>query len=332
MIPAIQKFVRAADAAVARAYLALRREQNALMPFLFHSLFRNEREMALNVVEPLERTTVAQFRQFVEYYLEHGYRFVSPADLLGGLAPDGKYALITFDDGYFNNTLARPVLEEFKVPALFFISTNHVLENKCFWWDVLYRQRTAQGASRRQIYHETVALKGLRTDQIEAELTARFGPAALTPRGDVDRPFSPVELREFAECPYVHLGNHTANHAILTNYTPDQVREQVQTAQAHLQAMTGQLPTAIAYPNGAYNPQVVQICREIGLTIGVTVRPHKTALPLDANSRGLMRIGRFCPNGDAPIITQCRTYRSDLQLYGAFRAGYLRLLRGHAAQ
>jgi len=53
MIPVIQKFVRAADAAVARAYLALRREQNALMPFLFHSLFRNEREMALNVVEPL---------------------------------------------------------------------------------------------------------------------------------------------------------------------------------------------------------------------------------------------------------------------------------------
>ncbi len=332
MIPVIQKFVRAADAAVARAYLALRREQNALMPFLFHSLFRNEREMALNVVEPLERTTVSQFRQFVEYYLEHGYRFVSPADLLAGLASDGKYALITFDDGYFNNTLARPVLEEFKVPALFFISTNHVLENKCFWWDVLYRERTAQGASRRQIYRETVALKSLRTDQIEAELTARFGPAALAPRGDVDRPFSPTELRAFADCPYVHFGNHTANHAILTNYPPEQVREQVQSAQTHLQAMTGQLPTAIAYPNGAHNQQVVQICREVGLKIGVTVRPHKTALPLDGRSSGLLRIGRFCPNGDAPIVTQCRTYRSDLQLYGAFRAGYLRLLRGHAAQ
>src|SRR6266700_656674 len=130
MIATIQKFVRTADAAVARAYLALRREQNALMPFLFHSLFRDQREMALNVVEPLERTTVAHFRQFVEYYLEHGYRFVSPADLLRGLAPDGKYALITFDDGYFNNTLALPVLKEFRVPAVFFISTNHVQQNK----------------------------------------------------------------------------------------------------------------------------------------------------------------------------------------------------------
>jgi peptidoglycan/xylan/chitin deacetylase (PgdA/CDA1 family) len=333
MIAALQNLVRAADAAVARAYLSVRREQNALMPFLFHSLFRDQREMDLNVVEPLERTTVAHFRQFIEYYLEHGYRFVGPADLLKGLAPDGKYVMITFDDGYFNNTLARPVLEEFKVPALFFISTNHVLQNKCYWWDVFYRERTAQGATRRQIYGETLALKGLRTERIEAQLVERFGANALTPRGDVDRPFTPSELRDFAASPYVHLGNHTANHAILTNYAPDEVRQQVQTAQTALQQMTGVLPTTIAYPNGAHNAQIVEICREIGLKMGVTVRPHKTRLPLA--SRGgtdLMRLGRFCPNGDDPIVTQCRTYRSDLQLYGALRSGYLRLLRGQVAQ
>jgi peptidoglycan/xylan/chitin deacetylase (PgdA/CDA1 family) len=332
MIAALQKLVRAADAAVARAYLSLRREQNALMPFLFHSLFRDQREMGLNVVEPLERTTVAHFRQFIEYYLEHGYRFVSPADLLRGLAPDGKYAMITFDDGYFNNTLARPVLEEFKVPALFFISTNHVLQNKCYWWDVYYRERTAQGATRRQIYGETVALKWLRTERIEEQLVERFGKNALTPRGDVDRPFTPSELRDFAASPFVHLGNHTANHAILTNYTAEEVRQQVQSAQTALQQITGIVPSTIAYPNGAHNAQIVEICREIGLKMGVTVRPHKTRLPLASRGTDLMRIGRFCPNGDDPIVTQCRTYRSDLQFYGALRSGYLRLLRGQVAQ
>jgi peptidoglycan/xylan/chitin deacetylase (PgdA/CDA1 family) len=332
MIATIQKLVRSADAAVARAYLAMRREQNALMPFLFHSLFRNQREMDLNVVEPLERTTVAQFRQFVEYYLEHGYRFVSPAEVLEGLSPSGKYALITFDDGYYNNTLARAVLEEFQVPAVFFISTNHVRQNKCFWWDVFFRERLAQGATRRQIYRETVGLKGMRTEEIEAMLVERFGAGALTPRGDVDRPFTPPELREFAACPYVHLGNHTANHAILTNYTPEEVREQVAGAQKALAEMTGVTPTAIAYPNGAHDPRIVEICREVGLRLGVTVRPHKTTLPIKAGWEGMLRIGRFCPNGDAPMVSQCRTYRSDLQLSGAFRAGYLRLLRGQSAQ
>lgn len=332
MIAAIQKFVRATDAAVARAYLAVRAERNALMPFLFHSLFRDEGEIARNVVEPLERTTVAQFREFVAYYLEHGYRFVSPEDLLATLDPARRYALITFDDGYYNNVLVRPILEEFKVPALFFISTNHVRQNKCYWWDVFYRERLAQGATRQQIYRETVALKHLRTEQIEAQLVDRFGANALAPRGDIDRPFAPEELREFAKCPYVHLGNHTADHAILTNYTPQQVREQITGAQQALMAMTGRTPVAIAYPNGAHDARIVEISRELGLKVGVTVRPHKTLLPLNSRACDLMRIGRFCPTGDAPMATQCRTYRSDLQLYGAFRAGYLRLMRGQIAQ
>ena len=88
MVHAIQKIVRTTDAAVARVYLSLFREQNALITFLFHSLFRDEREIALNRVDPLQRTTVAKFRQFIEYYLRHGYRFVTPADLLAGLRPD----------------------------------------------------------------------------------------------------------------------------------------------------------------------------------------------------------------------------------------------------
>lgn len=332
MISAIQNFVRATDAAIARAYLKLFKERNALMPFLFHSLFRTEAEMELNVVEPLERTTVAQFRQFIEYYLECGYRFVGPNDLLQGLSADGKYAMITFDDGYYNNHLALPVLEELKVPALFFISTDHVLKNKCFWWDVLYRERHAMGASRGQIYKETVAIKGKRTDEIEAELIARFGPVALNPRGDIDRPFTPGELRQFAASPYVHLGNHTADHAILTNYTIDQVRQQLLGAQQSLREMTGVDPIAIAYPNGAHNEEIVRAAREIGLKIGFTVRPRKSAVPIDPVSSDLYRLGRFCPNGAASILTQCRTYRSDLQLYGAFRSGYLRFLRGQVAQ
>jgi peptidoglycan/xylan/chitin deacetylase (PgdA/CDA1 family) len=332
MISTLQNLVRSADAAIARVYLRLFHERNALMPFLFHSLFRDKKEMALNAIEPLERTTVAQFRQFVEYYLNHGYRFVSPADLLKGLSPDGKYAMITFDDGYFNNTLALSVLEEFQVPALFFISTNHVKQNKCFWWDVIYRERIAQGASRRQIYHETVALKSLPTEEIEKQLLARFGPDALKPRCDVDRPFTPAELRQFAASRFVHIGNHTANHAILTNYSTEQIRHQIQTAQDDLREMTGLTPTAIAYPNGAHNAQIVEICREIGLKLGVTVRPQKSRLPLSPRSSDLLRIGRFCPNGDDSIVTQCRTYRSDLQLYGKFRSGYLRLLRRQVTQ
>jgi peptidoglycan/xylan/chitin deacetylase (PgdA/CDA1 family) len=332
MTGAIQHLVRGTDALVARLYLSLFRERDAVMPFLFHSLFRDEREIALNVVDPLQRTTVGQFRQFIEYYLSHGYRFISPADLLAGLSPGGKYALITFDDGYFNNTLALPILKEFNVPAIFFISTNHVRQNKSYWWDVLYRERMAQGTAPRKIWREGVSFKNLRTDRIEAELSSKFGPDAFVPRGDVDRPFNPAELKEFAANPYVHIGNHTADHAILTNYTPEQVRAQLVDAQGALVEMTGTAPIAIAYPNGAHNDRIIDICGQVGLKVGFTVRPEKCALPMETGPGSMLRLGRFMPHGDAPIVTQCRTYRSDVLFYGMFRDGYLRLHRGQIAQ
>ncbi len=331
MIASIQRLVRATDCLLARAYLGLFRERAGLLAFLFHSLFRDDREIALNQVDPLERTTVSQFQTLIQYYRNCGYQFIGPDDLRDGLRPDGKYALITFDDGYFNNTLALPVLRKYQVPAVFFISTDHVREGKCFWWDVLYRERLARGATPAQIHREGVLLKSRTTERIEAELKSRFGADSFRPRGDIDRPFTPAELREFARMPQVCLGNHTANHAILTNYPTDEIRSQVLRAQNSLTAMTGVRPCAIAYPNGARSGQVEQICDELGLSVGFTTRPAKTPLPIDPHSSNVFRLGRFAPHDDLPMEVQCRTYRSDLLMYGLLRNGYLKTMRHRAS-
>jgi peptidoglycan/xylan/chitin deacetylase (PgdA/CDA1 family) len=333
LVRTVQGVVRATDAVIARAYLGLFRERGGLRAFLFHSLFRDEREIARHLVDPLQHTTVVQFRAFLAYYLDHGYQFVGPDELCAGLDPAGKYALVSFDDGYYNNTLALPVLCEFRVPALFFISTEHVRQNKSFWWDVLYRERHARGATAAQIYRECVGMKTRTTEQIEAELTRQFGAEALRPRGDIDRPFTPGELREFAREPFVHLGNHTANHAILTNYAPDEARAQIRAAQDALAEMTGIRPRAIAYPNGAFSASVVEACGDLGLTIGFTVRPIKNALPESAGRPPgpSLSLGRFMLEGTLPLESQCRTYRSDLLLYALCRAGYLRLFRRGSA-
>lgn len=332
MVSAAQQIIRAADAAAARAYLAVFNERPALMSFLFHSLFADESQVSQQLVDPLQETTVAQFRQFIRYYLDHGYEFVGPERVLAGLRPDRKYAVITFDDGYFNNTLALPVLEEFGVAALFFISCDHVRLGKCFWWDVLHRELAARGATAKEIHREALAMKALRTEEIEARLSARYGARAFAPRGDIDRPLTTEELKAFARHPLVRIGNHTANHAILTNYPVEEARRQVTRAQEWLAEATGTAPVAIAYPNGDHDAPVVSTCREAGLKLGFTVRPEKTALPVNGKGDALMRLGRFTPHADDRMIRQCRTYRSDWQLYGVFRSGYLRLSRGVAAQ
>jgi peptidoglycan/xylan/chitin deacetylase (PgdA/CDA1 family) len=324
MVSGIQHLIRSADAAVAGAYLALCREKNALVSFLFHSLFASERDIARNDIDPLERTTTRQLRRLIRYYLAHGYKFVTPADVVAGLRPDERYALLTFDDGYFNNHLALPILEEFGVPAVFFIATDNVRQGKCFWWDVLHREMVRRGAPEREVYREGVRLKRLPTERIEEELAETYGAAAFTPRGDIDRPMTAGELRAFAKHPCVRIGNHTANHAILINYDEAAARRQVAGAQEWLAAELGREPEAVAYPNGGHDAAVIKSCRELGLRIGFTVRPQKTQLPVRQGSDAMFRIGRFTPHADLEMITQCRTYRSDVLIYGRFRDVYLK--------
>ena len=87
VIDVIQRLVRTADAVVVRGYLSLFRERNALITFLFHSLFRDEAEMARNLIDPIQKTTVAHFRSLIRYYRDHGYQFITPDQLLAGLDP-----------------------------------------------------------------------------------------------------------------------------------------------------------------------------------------------------------------------------------------------------
>lgn len=318
MIDAIQNLVRATDDAVAHAYLSCFRERPAIRCFLFHSLFRDESEIDGNVVDFLQRTTVEQFRQFILYYLDCGYVFVTPRDVLAGLAPDRQYALITFDDGYFSNSLALPVMQSLNVPAAFYIATEHVRSGMCFWWDVLHRERHRLGASTEQIHHEALSLKSLTTEAIHAKLSAQFGSKAFDPIGDIDRPFTTDELRAFAASPLVEVGNHTTHHTILTNYTPAEAGRSIAAAQAWLTETLGTTPVSIAYPNGGVNASVVKAAKDAGLKIGFTTRPHKNELA-HLHAADFMEFGRFCLHGEAPFMKQCKTCRSDLLIYSRLR-------------
>jgi len=51
-----------------------------------------------------------------------------------------KSVAITFDDGYVDNLhLAKPLLEQYNIPATVFITTGHLGRKREFWWDELER-------------------------------------------------------------------------------------------------------------------------------------------------------------------------------------------------
>lgn len=281
------------DEGFCRALLAIGGDAPGILSFLFHAVAADGGEGEIDeVVDPTQTLSVSSLEAFIRYFRGHGYRFVSPAEIEQRLEPTGRYVLMTFDDGYYNNLRVAPVLRREGVPAVFFISTNYVAEGRAFWWDVVHRERRRRGVSSKRILEEQLALKAARHDQIERYLIEHFGPAALDPVGDEDRPMTRDELRGFVAAEGVHIGNHTADHAILTNYDHAGVRDQIERAQSDLEGMTGARPCMISYPNGNYSRDVVQGALQCGLTLGVTVDARSSAVPQTEHDR--MRLGRFC--------------------------------------
>ncbi|RME21209.1 MAG: polysaccharide deacetylase family protein, partial [Candidatus Zixiibacteriota bacterium] len=304
--------LKAFDRALSRLYLRLAGDRPALMVFMVHRLFPDEKAVEAGDVDPLERLTLSQFRLFVQFFLEQGYRFVSEEDLAAGLSEEGRYVMVTFDDGYANNAEALPVMQEFGVPILLFVSSQHIREGKCFWWDVLYRERYRQGVGPDRIVEEALQLKALTTEAIEQKLREEFGNKAFNPEGELDRPFTEPELTSFAGEPLVTIGNHTHNHAILTSYDNEGVREQISKAQEAIEEMTGIRPRTISYPNGNYNAAICNCAREAGLRFGVTVDSRKNYLPVVAGTDKAMRLGRFILSGQGKFLEQLNLLRSDI--------------------
>jgi peptidoglycan/xylan/chitin deacetylase (PgdA/CDA1 family) len=298
-----------------RIYLGLKPEKPALITFLMHSLFKNEAEIEDDLVDPLESITIEQLRFIIDYYLSHDYQFVSPPETLSSLESDKKYILLTFDDGYFNNSRAIPVLEEFQVPATFFISSGYITNNRAYWWDALYRHARSLGKSRPEIANQAMSYKHMTTSDIEHTLVGLIGSENMKPVTDVDRPFTVDELKDFARHEHVHIGNHTVEHAILTNYSEDQARYQIRQAQNDLASITGSPPIMISYPNGNYSRSVVAIADASGLELGVTTRRQKNKIPLETDPLERLQLGRFTLYGHRNLERDCELYRSDILFY-----------------
>lgn len=301
--------LEAADNLCAAMGPALPRGPGSLITVLFHSLYRNSGQIGDSVLAPNQNVTVEDLRRFVGVVLDSGHTVVSPAQVDAGLEPGGNYVMLTFDDGYFNNTLALDVLDEFRVPATFFICSEHVLGEKAFWWDCLSRELAKTGASARSRSAEINRIKIWTAEKIEAHLHACFGKAALRPQSDLDRPFTRAELRDFSRHKWVHLGNHTCDYAILTNYRPDEMARQIQGCQQALAELAGYAPIAISYPNGNYSPSVLEASQAAGLRVGITVLPRRNRLPLDGG-KSRMTLGRFLFWGGQDAARQCRKFGS----------------------
>ena len=185
----------------------------------------------------------------------------------------GRFALITFDDGYVDNfTHALPILKAHGTHATFFLATGLLDRPRVPWWDEiawmtrisdrmtisgepwlpapleLDPDRPGAALSRlNQLYHRLPS--ALREPYLDflGEATGR-GRCGVEEARDLWMTWEMVrELRAAG----MALGGHTDEHVLLSEHSSERQRRELETCLRRIQDNVGVRPDAISYPYGS---------------------------------------------------------------------------------
>ncbi len=268
------------------------------------------------------RVRVSDFEEQLAFLGRLG-RFVGPDAIADpdGLAPDRLNILVTFDDGYVNNhRLALPVLARRRVPALFFVSTDHLLRQHPFWPDLvvtpiqarrlteldlrefqlgIHRFRPADGPGRwDDIQRLLVAIKEVGNadhpmvagvlDHLRSEFQQDL--ADHLPRF---RPANETEVRDMAASGWCHFGSHGHGHDILTYLSDEDLDFSLRESRRVLSAVTGGAVRDLAYPDGGWDERVAGRAGAAGYECAYTTASGLVTTATAAMARPRLGVGGF---------------------------------------
>ena len=299
-----------------------------LLDKAYRSYFRGDigtvRAICLHAISPstsLERntslppelvSTTDDLRVLTESFLENDYRFITPQDLLTELEPSRRYIMVTFDDGYFSTHYAVELFKEYGLPLSICVSPYYLLEQKAYWSDAFYRYYRHDHQTFGPDYGQKHAeLRRATQSERETFLTNAYGPDALLPEGDDDRPLTLSELKDLYALGNVEVGNHTMTHAALDTLTTSQATDELLDAQTVLSSALGVTPITVAYPYGYYTQDTSLLAKTLGFQFELTTENTVQSLS-NLSSSGLYRIARFGNWGKKrPLHSQLIMMRSN---------------------
>jgi peptidoglycan/xylan/chitin deacetylase (PgdA/CDA1 family) len=226
---------------------------------------------------------------FEELILEINENFeIITVDSIGSIIPGNSDPLntkglkiaLTFDDGYEDNYInAYPILKTHNIPATIYLSTDHIIGRKVFWYeqiihalltseesvidlsDLGYGSHLLDSHVRRKnsILYLNSILKIL--DENERSKIA----LNILERSGTKNTFIPSKMldwdsiREMSKNG-ITFGSHTLSHPILSRETRDRVRKEVTMSKQLIENEIHKPVFSFAYPNGTsedFNDMVI---------------------------------------------------------------------------
>lgn len=227
--------------------------------------------------------------------------------------------VITVDDGYRDFfTIAFPLLQDGRVPAMVFLTTGFVDGQLMLWWDRLEQlleeasgrrvDVTLDGvalqldltstSSRKQVWHRLADrcrfLPHAEKEQLIEALAKALGagPALLGDERYAPLCWEEIQLMSRAG---ILFGAHTLSHPILSRLPAVQAQTEIEQSRHQLETMLGVSVDWFSYPQGGpadYTPKIKEMVRAAGFK-GCYVAHQDVALAQD-----LFALPRYCPSGD----------------------------------
>lgn len=217
---------------------------------------------------------------------------ISPSDLPRVLAAKrGRYAMITFDDGYRDNyEAAFPVLKREGVPATFFVASSFIDSPALPWWDeIAWMVRTSkrEGLDLPPWFDESmpfdeplregVVRKLLREYKVmPTQATATYldaiAVAAGTGRyraGTSDGLWMTWDMLREMKAAGMTIGGHTVTHPVLARMAPADQRHEILECGRRLASELGEPMRYFSYPVGnltAFDATTRDCLREAGVS------------------------------------------------------------------
>ena len=242
--------------------------------------------------------TPGRFRDHIRF-LQEEFEILPAGEMLQRLNQkgwqEGKYASITFDDGYLDNLeVAAPILDELGIRATVFVPTGGWENGDWFWWDRVIRAfrltslgRVPAVALDPHGVGASMALNGIRARAAAAAAVIeglwRQHPDSIPDRvSEVEEalgvaPPAPWErnrltigdVAALAERGW-EIGAHSITHPRLTALSPDRVRQELRGSRRTLEEALGIRVRGFAYPAGYVGPETEREVREAGYRYAVT--------------------------------------------------------------
>jgi poly-beta-1,6-N-acetyl-D-glucosamine N-deacetylase len=205
------------------------------------------------------------FAGCIRWLVENKYVFISIQELYdmltNHLEPPVGSVCLTVDDGWMANlSNIVPVIERYRIPIGFFISTGPVNDG-VFWWSICSRAKTLRPDKNISIRKFKILPNSERIMRVNE----------LKKIMDLDREaMTKEDVIAISNNPYVTIGSHTVNHACLNQCSEGELAFEITESKLWLSEWIQKDVVFFSYPNGDFTGTERDILIKSGYLLAFT--------------------------------------------------------------